>query len=111
LFLFIGGTICYASCLAAVGGGGLIVGASVLYVLGFAANGIIAEPWAAAFMAYYAGHDQAGGIFKFLQSRGVCGASWASCGSVFKMCTALCTVSDYSDSREEDSQYPIIVSK
>jgi hypothetical protein len=106
LFLFIGGTICYASCLAAVGGGGLIVGASVLAVPGFMANGIIAGPWVAAFMQYCAG-----GIFEILVSRGICGASCASGCSVFKICAALCTVSDYSDSREEDSQYPIIVSK
>jgi hypothetical protein len=51
LFLFIGGYICYASCLAAVGGGGLIAGAAILPVLGFTAGGITAGSWAAAWMA------------------------------------------------------------
>ena len=76
LFLFIGGCMCYASCLATVGVEGFIGGAAVL----------------------------ARNSFEYLQSIG-------ACGSVFKICTDLCTVSDYSDSREEDSSYPIIVSK
>ena len=51
LFLFIGGPICYGSCLAAVGIGGFVGGIAVLPALGFTAGGITAGSWAAAWMA------------------------------------------------------------
>ena len=91
LFLFIGGYICHASCLAAVGGGGLIAGAAILPVLGFTAGGITAGTWAAAWMASYA-------------STGAAGESWTSYGSAFGICSALCAGSDFIKPTDEDSQ-------
>ena len=38
LFLFIGGTTCYASCLATVGVGGVIGGPAILTMLGFTSS-------------------------------------------------------------------------
>ena len=104
LFLFIGGYICQASCLATVDVGGLIAGPGILTTLGFTASGIKAGSWAAAWMASYAGVVPAGGIFAFLQSIGAAGKLWISYGSVFKICTALCTASDYFDPSDEDSE-------
>ena len=97
LFLFIGGYICYASCLAAVGGGGLISKSSLLPLLGFTATGIKAGSWAAYWMAYYGGYVPAGGIFAFLQSIRAGGASLTSFGKVVKICDALCTADTASD--------------
>jgi hypothetical protein len=81
LFLFIGGFICYASCLATVGIGGFIGGAAVLTALGFSSGGIVVgswaakwmASWAAKWMASYAGLVPAGGIFAYLQSIGAAG--------------------------------------
>jgi hypothetical protein len=58
------------TCLAAVGGGGLIAGAAILPVLGFTAGGITAGSWAAAWMASYAGAVPAASLLAFLQSIG-----------------------------------------
>ena len=104
LFLFIGGYICYASCLVAVGGGGFIAGAAILPVLGFTAGGITAGSWAAAWMASYAGAVPAAGLLAFLQSIGAAGVSWTSYGSAFGICSALCAASDVIKSSVEDSQ-------
>jgi hypothetical protein len=90
LFLFIGGGLCYVSCLAAVGGGGLIAGAAVLPLLGFTSGGVAAGSWAATWMASYAGAIPAGGLFALLQSIGVAGATWTSYGSIFGICSGLC---------------------
>ena len=94
LFLLIGGYICYASCLAAVGGGGFVAGAAILPVLGFTAGGITAGSWAAAWMASYAGAVPAASLLAFLQSIGAAGVSWTSYGSAFGICSALCAGSD-----------------
>ena len=104
LFLFIGGYICYASCLATVGVGGFIGGAAALTALGFTSGGIAAGSWAAAWMATYAGSVPAASIFAYLQSIGATGVSWASYKTVFKICTALCTAGDYFDPKDEDSE-------
>ena len=103
LFLFIGGYMCYASCLATIGVGGFVGGAAVLTVLGFSSGGIIVGSWAAKWMASYAGRVPPGGIFAYLQSMAAAGKS-ISYGSVVKICTALCTASDYFDPRDEDSE-------
>ena len=103
LFLFIGGYMCYASCLATVGVGGIFGSAAVLTALGFSAGGIIAGSWAAKWMASFAGFVPPGGIFAYLQSIAAAGKS-ISYGSVVKICTTLCTASDYFDSRDEDSE-------
>ena len=94
MFLFIGGPICYGSCLAAVGIGGFVGGIAVLPALGFTAGGITAGSWAAAWMTSYAGAVPAGSLLAFLQSIGAAGATWTSYGSVFGICTALCAGSD-----------------
>ena len=99
-----GGYICYASCLAAVGGGGLIAGAAILPVLGFTAGGITAGSWAAAWMASYAGAVPAASLLAFLQSIGAAGVSWTSFGSAFGICSALCAGSDYIKPRDEDNK-------
>jgi hypothetical protein len=72
LFLFIGGYMCYASCVT---------------------------KW----MTSYAGLVPAEGIFAYIPSIGAAG-KWISYGSVIKICTTLCTASDYFDSRDEDSE-------
>jgi hypothetical protein len=100
LFLFIGGYICYASCLAAVGGGGLIGGAAILPILGFTASGITAESWESVWMASYLGTVPTGSILAFLQSIGAAGVY----GSALKICSALCNASDFTEPRDEDSQ-------
>lgn len=89
LLLFIGGYMCYASCLATVGVGGIFGGAAILTALGFSAGGIIAGSWAAKWMALYAGYVPAGGSFALLQSTGTVG-KWISYGSGNKICTYLC---------------------
>jgi hypothetical protein len=43
------------------------------------------------------------GIFAYIPSIGAAG-KWISYGSVIKICTTLCTASDYFDSRDEDSE-------
>ena len=53
LFFCIRGPICYASCLAVVGGGRFIAGAAIL--LGFTSSGISAGSWATSWKASYAG--------------------------------------------------------
>ena len=77
--------MCYGSCLATVGVGGFIGGAAVLTALGFSPGGIVVGSWAAKWIAPYAG-------------------KWKSYDSVVKICTTLCTASDYFDSRDEDSE-------
>ena len=92
LFLVLGGPICYASCLAAVGVGGLVAGAAVLPLLGFTSTGIAAGSWAAGWMASFGGAVPAGSLFAGLQSVGAAGISWSSIGSVFTLCAQLCAV-------------------
>jgi hypothetical protein len=104
LFLFIGGTTCYASCLATVGVGGVIGGPAILTMLGFTSSGIAAGSWAATWMASYAGAVPTASIFAFLQSIGATGVSWISFGSVFKICAALCTAIGFTEPRDQDSQ-------
>jgi hypothetical protein len=104
LFLFIGEPMCYASCLATVGVVGFIGSPVVLPFLGFTSSGIRAGSWAAIWMATYAGAVPAGSHLAFLQSIGAAGVSWTSYVSVFKRCSALCTASDFTEPRYEDSQ-------
>jgi hypothetical protein len=92
LFLVLGGPYCYASCLAAVGVGGLVAGAAVLPLLGFTSTGIAAGSWAAGWMASFGGAVPAGSLFAGLQSAGAAGISWTSFGSVFTLCAQLCIV-------------------
>ena len=92
LFLVLGGPICYASCLAAVGVGGLIAGAAVLPLLGFTSTGIAAGSWAAGWMASFGGAVPAGSLFASLQSAGAAGISLSSIGPVFTLCAQLCAV-------------------
>ena len=94
MFLFIGGPICYGSCLAAVGIGGFVGRIAVLPALGFTSGGITAGSWAAAWMASYAGPVPARSPLAFLQSIGTAGTSWISYGFVFGICSALCAGSD-----------------
>ena len=95
MFLFIGGPICYGSCLAAVGIGGCVGGIAVLPALGFTAGGITAGSWASVWMASYLGAVPAGSLLAFLQSIGAAGVSWTSYGSVFGICSGLCAASDF----------------
>ena len=104
LFLFIGGTICYASCLATVGVGAVIGGPVIVPMLLFTSGGIAAGSWAATWMASYAGAVPAASILAFLKSIDATRRSWISFGSVFKICTALCTAIDYTEPRDQDSQ-------
>ena len=104
LFIFIGGTICYASCLATVGVGGVIGGPAILTMLGLTSGGIAAGSWAATWMASYAGAVPAASIFASLQTIGATGVSWFSFGSVFKICTAVCTAIDFTEPGDQDSQ-------
>ena len=60
-------------------------GCSVFTALGFSPGGIVVGSWAAKWIAPYAG-------------------KWKSYDSVVKICTTLCTASDYFDSRDEDSE-------
>jgi hypothetical protein len=103
LFLFIGGPICYASCLVTAGVGRFI-GDPVLKELGFTSRGIRAGSWAAKWMASYAGAVPARSLFASLQSTGAAGVSWTSYGTVSKICDALCTASDFTEPRDEYSQ-------
>ena len=92
LFLVLGGPICYASCLAAIGVGGLVGGATVLPLHGFTSTEIAAGSWAAGWMASFGGAVPAGSLFAGLQSAGAAGISWSSIGSVFTLCAQLCAV-------------------
>jgi hypothetical protein len=82
LFLFIGLSTCYASCLATVGVGGFIAFAVILPV--------------ADVHAWY--------IFQFLHLIGNAGVSWSSYRTVFKICTDLCTDIDFTEPRDEDQR-------
>jgi hypothetical protein len=103
LFLFIGGYMCYASCLATVGVGGFFGSAAVLTALGFSSGGIVAGSMAAKWMASYAGRVPPEGIFAYLQSIAAAGKK-ISYSSVAKICTTFCTASAYFDSNDEDSE-------
>ena len=92
LFLVLGGPICYASCLAVIGVGGIFMGAAALPLLGFTSTGITAGSWAAAWMASFGGVVPAGSLFASLQSAGAAGISWSAIGSVYTVCTQLCDV-------------------
>lgn len=92
LFFVLGGPLCYASCLATVGVGGLVGGSAVLPLLGFTSTGIAAGSWAAGWMASFGGAVPAGSLFAGLQSAGAAGISWSSIGSVFTLCDNLCSV-------------------
>lgn len=104
LFIFIGGSICYGSCVATVGIGGFVGGVAVLPALNFTTGGITAGSWAAVWMGSYLGAVPAGSLLALLQSIGAAGASWTSYGSVFGICSALCAASDLIKLRDEDSQ-------
>ena len=87
---FLGGPICYVSCLAAVGGGGFIAGVAVLPLLGFKYIGIAAGLWAATWMASYGGAIPTGCIFAQIQEAGVAGVFRSAFRSISGFCAALC---------------------
>ena len=93
MFLFIGGLICYGSCLAAVGVGGFVGGIAVLPALGFTAGGIAAGSWASVWMAPFLGPVPAGNLLTILKSVGVAG-----------LCSALCAGIDVTKPGYEESQ-------
>jgi hypothetical protein len=74
--------MCYAFCLATVGVGGFIAGAVVLPLVDVPALYIV----------------------PFLQLIGNGGVSWTQCGTVFKICTDLCTDIDFTEARDEDQR-------
>ena len=89
LFLFIGGYICYYSCLATVGVGWFIRCAAILNQHGTVAGSVEAARTASSDPEEW----------------------WASYDNVFKICKDFCTEGDYFDPKDEDSEQPIIVSK
>ncbi|XP_071140046.1 interferon alpha-inducible protein 27-like protein 1 [Mytilus edulis] len=84
-----GGPISWASCMAVVGVGGLVLGAAILPLLGFTSTGIAAGSWAAWMMSLYGGSVPAGSLFAILQSTGAAGVSWGSFGGISGFCAAL----------------------
>ena len=81
-FLFIGGPICYASCLAAVGVGGFIAGAAIRPLLEFTSIVIAGGLWTAALMASYGGAIPAGSHFAQFQAVGAAGVLRSAFGSI-----------------------------
>ena len=92
LFLFIGGHICYASCLAVVGGGSFIAGAAILPLLGFTSSGISAASWAASWMASYAGSIPQRCRYAHLQAAGAAAISWSAFDFISGFCSASCAL-------------------
>ncbi|ESO87214.1 hypothetical protein LOTGIDRAFT_229342 [Lottia gigantea] len=84
-----GGPITWASCMAVVGVGGLVLGAAILPLLGFTSTGIAAGSWAAWIMSLYGGSVPAGSLFALLQSTGAAGINWSAFGGISGFCAAL----------------------
>ncbi|VDI00533.1 Hypothetical predicted protein, partial [Mytilus galloprovincialis] len=87
-----GGPISWASCMAVIGVGGLVLGSAILPLLGFTSTGIAAGSWAAWMMSLYGGTIPAGSLFAILQSTGAAGVSWSSFSGISGFCAALTAI-------------------